>query len=171
MVAGNGPICTDLQMLPRRGPARGSAAGVYAGRRRDVVRAADTVFGVIEPLMKQVFAVIGRDVTTPFPQMPYAGCDREVWFRQTGSALWHADSGPARVFPRVTVSVFREIVANGGTVRGFVVRNAGGYSRSEVDGIVDQAKTLGATGLVWARRLEDGAVTSSIMKAMGEEAV
>ena len=64
----------------------------------------DTVFGVIEPLMKQVFAVIGRDVTTPFPQMPYAGCDREVWFRQTGSALWHADSGPARVFPRVTVS-------------------------------------------------------------------
>ena len=67
--------------------------------------------------------------------------------------------------------VFREIVANGGTVRGFVVRNAGGYSRSEVDGIVDQAKTLGATGLVWARRLEDGAVTSSIMKAMGEEAV
>ena len=51
------------------------------------------------------------------------------------------------------------------------MRNAGGYSRSEVDGIVDQAKTLGATGLVWARRLEDGAVTSSIMKAMGEEAV
>jgi aspartyl-tRNA synthetase len=67
--------------------------------------------------------------------------------------------------------VFREIVANGGTVRGFVVKNAGGYSRSEVDGIVDQAKALGATGLVWARRLEDGSVTSSIMKAMGEDAI
>jgi aspartyl-tRNA synthetase len=52
--------------------------------------------------------------------------------------------------------VFREIVANGGTVRGFVVKNAGGYSRSEVDGLVDQAKALGATGLIWARRLEDG---------------
>jgi aspartyl-tRNA synthetase len=67
--------------------------------------------------------------------------------------------------------VFREIVANGGTVRGFVVENAGGYSRSEVDGIVDQAKALGATGLIWARRLEDGSITSSIMKAMGEDAV
>jgi aspartyl-tRNA synthetase len=67
--------------------------------------------------------------------------------------------------------VFREIVAGGGTVRGFVVRNAGGYSRSEVDGLVDQAKALGATGLVWARRLEDGSITSSIMKAMGEDAV
>ena len=32
----------------------------------------------------------------------------------------------------------------------FVIKNAGGYSRSEVDGIVDQAKQLGAAGLVWA---------------------
>jgi aspartyl-tRNA synthetase len=51
------------------------------------------------------------------------------------------------------------------------VPKAGGYSRSEVDGIVDQAKSLGATGLIWARRLEDGSVTSSIMKALGEETV
>jgi aspartyl-tRNA synthetase len=67
--------------------------------------------------------------------------------------------------------VFKEIVASGGTVRGFVVPNAGRYSRSEVDGIVDQAKAMGATGLVWARRADDGTVTSSIMKALGEESV
>jgi aspartyl-tRNA synthetase len=67
--------------------------------------------------------------------------------------------------------VFREIVGSGGTVRGFVIPNAGAYSRSEVDGIVDQAKALGATGLIWARRASDGTVTSSITKAMGEEAV
>jgi len=70
-----------------------------------------------------------------------------------------------------TFRVFKEIVANGGTVRGFVVPKAGGYSRSEVDGIVDQAKTMGATGLVWARRADDGTVTSSIMKALGEDSV
>jgi aspartyl-tRNA synthetase len=40
-----------------------------------------------------------------------------------------------------------------------------------VDGIVDQAKALGATGLVWARRLEDGTITSSVMKALGEASV
>jgi len=40
-----------------------------------------------------------------------------------------------------------------------------------VDGIVDQAKSMGATGLVWARRTDDGTVTSSIMKALGEESV
>jgi aspartyl-tRNA synthetase len=72
------------------------------------------------------------------------------------------------LFRESSFRVFQEIVANGGTVRGFVVKNAGGYSRSEVDGIVDQAKQLGAKGLIWARRAEDGAITSSIMKALGE---
>jgi len=45
---------------------------------------------------------------------------------------------------------------------------------SDPDGfkaIVDQAKAMGAAGLIWARRGDDGAITSSIMKAMGEEGV
>jgi aspartyl-tRNA synthetase len=40
-----------------------------------------------------------------------------------------------------------------------------------VDGIVDQAKQLGAAGLIWARRADDGTVTSSVTKALGEEGV
>jgi len=74
-------------------------------------------------------------------------------------------------FRESSFRVFKEIVGSGGTVRGFVVPEAGGYSRSEVDAIVDQAKAMGATGLVWARRADDGTVTSSIMKALGEESV
>ena len=59
-------------------------------------------------------------------------------------------------------------MAGGGTVRGFVVKNAD-YSRTQVDGIVDQAKQLGAAGLIWARTASDGTLTSSIMKALGED--
>src|ERR671922_1974211 len=32
----------------------------------------ETIFGVIEPLMKEIFAVIGRTIGTPFQRMPYA---------------------------------------------------------------------------------------------------
>src|SRR4030095_2863260 len=32
----------------------------------------DTIFGIIEPLMREICAVIGRDIETPFPRMPYA---------------------------------------------------------------------------------------------------
>jgi aspartyl-tRNA synthetase len=131
----------------------------------------DTVFGVIEPLMREIFAVVGRDITTPFQRMPYAEAIAKYGSDKPDLRCGMAIQDLREFFRESPFRVFREIVANGGTVRGFVVKNAGGYSRSEVDGIVDQAKALGATGLVWARRLEDGSVTSSIMKAMGEDAI
>ena len=130
-----------------------------------------TVFGIIEPLMREIFKTIGREIETPFRRMPYS----------EAMATYGSDKPDLRpgmeiqdireLFRDSSFRVFKEIVANGGTVRGFVIKNAGGYSRSEVDGIVDQAKQLGATGLIWARRADDGTITSSIMKALGEEGV
>jgi aspartyl-tRNA synthetase len=131
----------------------------------------DSVFGLIEPLMRDVFAVIGRQIETPFRRMSYA----------EAMATYGSDKPDLRpgmpiqdlsdFFRESSFRVFKEIVGKGGVVRGFVVPRAGKYSRSEVDGLVDQAKALGATGLVWARRAEEGTITSSIMKAMGEDAV
>jgi aspartyl-tRNA synthetase len=131
----------------------------------------DTIFDMIEPLMHDIFAVIGRQIETPFPRMAYADA----------IAMYGSDKPDLRcgmpiqdlreVFRESGFRVFKEIVAGGGTVRGFVVPNAAGYSRSEVDGIVDQAKQLGAAGLIWARRAADGVITSSIQKALGEDGV
>ena len=131
----------------------------------------ETIFGIIEPLMREIFARDRHGDRDAVPADAVRRGDGEVRLRQAGPALRHADPGPARVLPRSSFRVFREIVAGGGTVRGFVVKNAGGYSRSEVDGIVDQAKQLGAAGLIWARRADDGTITSSIMKALGEDGV
>jgi aspartyl-tRNA synthetase len=66
--------------------------------------------------------------------------------------------------------VFRSAIEAGGEVRGFVVPGAGRYSRREVDEVVEQAKQLGAAGLVWAR-VVDGVVTSSVLKAAGEDVI
>lgn len=128
----------------------------------------ETIFSLIEPLMVKVFGLIGSDVTTPFQRMSYAeamatyGSDKPDL--RPGMPIQDLGS----LFAESQFRVFKEIVNGGGTVRGFVVKQAGGYSRSEVDGIVDEAKALGASGLVWARRADDGTVTSSVMKALGE---
>jgi aspartyl-tRNA synthetase len=131
----------------------------------------DTIFGVIEPLMREIFRVIGRDIEVPFPRMPYAEAIAQYGSDKPDLRPGMPIQDLREFFRESSFRVFREIVAGGGTVRGFVVANAAGYSRSEVDGIVDQAKALGATGLIWARRLEDGTVTSSIMKALGDDTV
>jgi aspartyl-tRNA synthetase len=130
----------------------------------------ETVFGVIEPLMKQIFTLIGHEVTTPFRRMPYA----------EAMAVYGSDKPDLRpgmpiqdvreLFRESTFGVFKNIVAEGGTVRAFVVPNAASYSRSAVDGIVNQEKAQGRH-LLWARRLEDGTMTSSFPKAVGEDTV
>jgi aspartyl-tRNA synthetase len=130
-----------------------------------------TVFGVIEPLMREIFKTIGKEIETPFRRMPYSEAMAKYGSDKPDLRPGMEIQDIREVFRESSFRVFKEIVASGGTVRGFVVKNAGGYSRSEVDGIVDQAKQLGATGLVWARRADDGTITSSIMKALGEGGV
>ncbi len=130
----------------------------------------DTIFNLIEPLMKDIFAVIGKAITTPFRRMPYADA----------MAVYGSDKPDLRpgmpiqdvreLFRESSFGVFKKIVAEGGTVRAFVVANAASYSRSAVDGIVNQEKAQGRH-LLWARRAEDGTITSSFPKAVGEETV
>jgi aspartyl-tRNA synthetase len=131
----------------------------------------ESVFGLIEPLMRDIFAVIGKTIDTPFDRMGYAEAIAKYGSDKPDLRPGMPIQDLREFFRESSFRVFSRIVAEGGTVRGFVVPQAGGYSRSEVDGIVDQAKSLGATGLVWARRAQDGGITSSIMKAMGEDAV
>jgi aspartyl-tRNA synthetase len=132
----------------------------------------ETVFGIIEPLMRDIFKVIGRDITIPFSRMSYADAMAKYGSDKPDLRPGLEIQDLRELFRESNFRVFREIVAKGGTVRGFVIPKASHYSRSEVDGIVDMAKQqLGATGLVWARRADDGVITSSVMKAMGEEEV
>jgi aspartyl-tRNA synthetase len=74
------------------------------------------------------------------------------------------------VFAETAFAPFREALAAGGAVRGFVVAGAGPSSRRELDELVEQARQLGAAGLVWVRQGGEGAMQSPA-KAAGEEAL
>jgi aspartyl-tRNA synthetase len=69
-------------------------------------------------------------------------------------------------FAESSFKVFRDAIAAGGEVRGFAIPGAAKYSRRELDELVEQARQLGASGLVWVR-LADGALTTNA-KAAGE---
>ncbi|HET9362213.1 MAG TPA: aspartate--tRNA ligase [Vicinamibacterales bacterium] len=130
----------------------------------------ETIFGVIEPLMGDIFAVIGRQIETPFPRMPYAEAIAKYGSDKPDLRCGMPIQDVSTLFRESSFEVFRKIVAGGGAVRAFVVPNAAGYSRSAVDGIVGQEKAQGRH-LLWARRAEDGTITSSFPKAVGEETV
>jgi aspartyl-tRNA synthetase len=132
----------------------------------------ETIFNLIEKLMAKVFALIGHSIEMPFPRITHAEAIARYGSDKPDLRCGMVIQDIGELFRESSFRVFREIVEKGGTVRGIVVPMAGNYSRSEVDGLVDLAtKKLGASGLIWARRADDGAVTSSVMKAMGEESI
>jgi aspartyl-tRNA synthetase len=130
----------------------------------------ESIFSLIEPLMREIFAVVGREITTPFRRMPYAEAMAKYGSDKPDLRCGMEIQDVRELFRESSFGVFKKIVAEGGTVRAFVVANAAGYSRSAVDGIVNAEKAQGRH-LLWARRSEDGTITSSFPKAVGEETV
>ena len=130
----------------------------------------ETIFGIIEPLMVDIFAVVGRTIETPFPRMAYSEAIAKYGSDKPDLRCGMPIQDLREVFRESSFEVFKKIVAEGGTVRGFVVENASAYSRSAVDGVVNAEKAQGRH-LLWARRTEDGTITSSFPRAVGEETV
>jgi len=130
----------------------------------------DLVFSVIEPLMVEIFGLIGQTVTVPFPRMPYAEAMARYGSDKPDLRVGMAIEDLSGVWTDSGFSVFRDAVAGGGVVRGFAVPGGATFSRKQLDGLAEQAKALGAGGLVWARRSGD-TVQSSALKAGGEAAI
>ncbi|MEK6276915.1 MAG: aspartate--tRNA ligase [Actinomycetota bacterium] len=115
----------------------------------------DDVIDLNERLIAHVLGEMGIEVRPPFARLAYDdvmaryGSDRpDLRF-----GLEIADlTDPLR---ETGFNAFRGVIDDGGTVRGI---NAGqrDLPRSELDGLIDEAKEFGAQGLVWAYREGDG---------------
>jgi aspartyl-tRNA synthetase len=130
----------------------------------------ELVFGMLEPLMERLMALIGRDAPRPFLRLPYAEAIAKYGSDKPDLRCGMEISDLSAAFAGSEFSVFRDAIAGGGEVRGFAIPGAAKYSRRELDELVEQAKQLGASGLVWARRSETG-VQSPALKAAGEDAI
>src|SRR5204862_4166485 len=111
----------------------------------------DTVYGVIEPLMQQIFKEIGRDVTVPIRRMPYAEAIARYGSDKPDLRFGLAIADVSDVFRDADYRVFKEIVAGGGVVRGFAVPGRNRYTGSQIKALVDQGKQMGPAGLMWGR--------------------
>jgi aspartyl-tRNA synthetase len=128
-----------------------------------------TIYTLIEPLVQAMFREIGVEVPIPFPRLSYAesmarfGSDRPD--TRFGLEL--------RDVPGVAGSGFAPfesaLAVAGGGVRGLTVPGAADASRKQLDAWTEQARAAGASGLIWIKLAADGSVSSSALKALGEE--
>ena len=105
------------------------------------------IYGLIEGLFAEIFPIAGIPVTTPFPRMAWQeamdrfGIDRP----DTRFAMELADITNAA--QQIAFDPFRSAQ----TVRAIVVPGGASMSRKQIDGLTEEAKKLGAGGLIWIK--------------------
>jgi aspartyl-tRNA synthetase len=125
----------------------------------------DLVYALIEPLVQRVFAVVGKTVPAPFRRMPYAEAIAKYGSDKPDLRYGLEISDVSKAFVDSEFRVFRQIVADGGVIRGVAVPGGNKYTRNQIDGIVDLAKQIGFGGLIWVR---PGEPPTSSVKALSE---
>ena len=128
------------------------------------------MFGTLEPLMDRLLRMIGRAVPHPFLKLPIAEAIARYGSDKPDLRCGMEISDLSAAFRDSPFPPFRSALDGGGEVRGFVIPGAARYSRRELDELGEQAKQLGAAGLVWARAPE-GTPQSPALKTAGEDAI
>jgi aspartyl-tRNA synthetase len=116
----------------------------------------DQVFEVVEGALAAAFREIGVEVRRPFMRMPYSEAIAKYGSDKPDLRPGMEIQDFGAFFADSPFGIFREAVAHGGTVRGFVIPRGARCSRRELDELTEQAKQAGAAGLVWARYAAHG---------------
>lgn len=130
--------------------------------------AQEDILELIEELViSMVEKLTAKRLNKPFPRLTYA----------ESLARYGTDKPDLRFdMPMIDVSdiaaatdfeVFKRAVAEGGQVKAIRAQGAGGYSRKQLDELVNAARGFGAKGLAWAAMDSEG-VRSSFAKFLAE---
>ncbi len=117
----------------------------------------ESIYKMVEDLMKKIFMeIMNVEIKFPIERISY----------KTAIEKYGSDKPDLRFdLPIETLTetvrdcpfkLFSETANNGGVVAGIKIENGSEISRSQIDGLTDFVKKLGAGGLIWARVTENG---------------
>lgn len=129
----------------------------------------EEVFSIVEGLMKILFKEIWDiDLLSSLTRLSYEdamtkyGSDKpDLRF---GMELFSLNE----IFKKSDFKVFKEPINSNGIVTGIVAPGCASFSRSQIDGLTNFVKGLGAKGLVWFKVAENG-IESPTAKFLNEE--
>jgi aspartyl-tRNA synthetase len=129
----------------------------------------EDVMGLIEQMLAGVWSeVIGVQVKTPFPRMPYREAMRLYGTDKPDLRYGLELADLSDAFARTEFRAFGSVLSVGGVVKGLAAPGAASWSRGELDGLVTEARARGATGLVWIA-FAGGEVRSPVEKYLSAE--
>ncbi len=105
------------------------------------------IYSLIEGLFEEVFPIAGIEVKTPFPRMSWHEAVDRFGIDRPDTRFGMELKDITAVAQTIEFEPFRSAAA----VRGIVVPNGAALSRKRIDEVTEEAKKLGASGLVWIK--------------------
>ena len=116
----------------------------------------EDVLDVTERMFKQVWKeALGVDLPD-FVRLPYEESMNRFGVDKPDLRFEIELVDLAEVFSSTGVKVFRTVLDGGGAIKAISIPGKGDLGRRDLDAIIDEAKSLGAGGLVWAAVTDDG---------------
>jgi aspartyl-tRNA synthetase len=129
----------------------------------------EDVFETFEGMFAKLWRdVLDAEVETPFPRLRYDESMDRYGSDKPDTRYAMELSDLTETFRGSGFQAFARVVADGGVVKGFAAPGAGGWSRKELDGLIQEAKSRGAAGLVWLAVQSDG-VHSPVAKFLSPD--
>ncbi len=130
----------------------------------------EDVLKIGEGYIQRVFKeTLGVDIPLPLPRLTYKEAMERYGSDKPDTRYGMEIVNISDIVKDCGFSVFASTVANGGSVRGIVAKDAAGtLTRKEIDKLTEYVKGIGGKGLAWIRRTADGD-TSSFAKFMSED--
>ncbi len=131
----------------------------------------DQVLEVVEEVVQAAFrAVRGEAPPVPFERLSHAEALRRFASDKPDLRipLEVVDLGEAA--SRLEFRVFREVLDQGGLVRGLCLPGGAGLSRKQIDGLEQAARDAGAAGAAWCKVGESGSASGPLARFLQEEA-
>jgi len=120
----------------------------------------EELFELMEELMVEFFSLGGYRVERPFLKLSYEEAMNRYGSDKPDLRDETAIEDLTEIGRAAGSDLLGGIIKKGGLVKGLLVKGGGSFSRSRLDKLQEEARTLGAGGLIWIRKAEGGLKSS-----------
>lgn len=124
----------------------------------------EDIYELIEELMDRLFSLNGEKITRPFPKLSYDEAMEKYGSDKPDLRDPVAIENLSSFALNLGSEIINGVLEKGGVLKGLLVKGGGNFSRSRLDKLQEEARAMGAGGLIWIKKVE-GQLKSSLKLA------
>jgi aspartyl-tRNA synthetase len=116
----------------------------------------EDVFDVVEAMLEAVFELIEVKIERPFPRLSYEDSMEKYGTDKPDLRFAMEIEDLTVIGSRIESPLLRTSISSGEVLKGLLVKQGAGLSRSQLDKLGEKAKDRGAKGIFWIKKQETG---------------